>query len=212
MTIKRTQGPNTVGGRRLCRQIDRDGPSLQGCCSARKRNGTRLSSSGPMCSYAVIHPSKEKQDDQHGETRGTGLARAAMRWPWPKEGDRCDRLVRIRTTGLCKAHHEQMKRRGEMKPVEVRVHSTGEQQCPGPGRDGSERCERRVDSPALAFAGLTTSNSGAEARSVPFVGSISEKAPVLPPCRRPRGRRLPVRPSDEEREPPAMHWILCSAH
>lgn len=65
-----------------------------------------------------------------------------------QDGGLCGRRVSYRPLGqddgVCKTHYDQLKRRGSLGPIELRRPPLTDS-CNGPGRDGSELCERPAE-------------------------------------------------------------------
>lgn len=116
-------------------------------CSGPGRNGEELCGNPTAIKERQLCRAHNEQKSKHGVLRPlrTRTSKSTCVGPGQDAGI-CGRRVYSRVVGqddgICKAHHEQMNRRGLMGPIEKRLGPIPTMQCWGPGQDGNERCDR----------------------------------------------------------------------
>lgn len=118
-------------------------------CSGPGRNGQPYcgKQSGPIVSG--LCGAHNLQQKKYGDLQPLRLRTSKSTCIGPgQDGGICGRRVYSRPTGqddgVCKTHHEQLKRNGTMQRIELRLPPLLEL-CEGPGRDGNELCGRPAE-------------------------------------------------------------------
>lgn len=92
----------------------------------------------------------ELVDSTHG---GQKSSRSGCVGPGREANHLCGRPIKVRATALCRTHHDQMNTRGWLGPIQQRLGPLTDMQCTGPGRDGEERCDRKIESKETRLCG-----------------------------------------------------------
>lgn len=118
-------------------------------CSGPGRNGEPVCGKPTDSRLSDLCVSHSLQQKKHGALRPLRTRTIKSTCVGPgQDGDICGRRVYSRPVGeddgVCKTHNAQLKSRGFMSPIEVRLPPLLDI-CNGPGRDGSEFCGRPAE-------------------------------------------------------------------